>query len=147
MDSKYNGNRILLKKRVMMMYVSRICKFLHKKRLLIYDIMSESEILTHYLEILRYASDPLYPFEAKDMIKTIEHIEKYVTEEMMKDLNELSDKDLIMEYNLKPQTVSTRYVSVDVESIKPTAMNRIDVSHAKEMVQKQYDTFVKRGWI
>lgn len=147
MDSKYNGNRILLKKRVMMMYVSRICKFLHKKRLLIYDIMSESEILTHYLEILRYASDPLYPFEAKDMIKTIEHIEKYVTEEMMKDLNELSDKDLIIEYNLKPQTVSTRYVSVDVENIKPTAMNRIDVKHAKEMVQKQYDTFIKRGWI
>ena len=129
------------------MYVSRICKFLHKKRLLIYDIMSESEILTHYLEILRYASDPLYPFEAKDMIKTIEHIEKYVTEEMMKDLNELSDKDLIIEYNLKPQTVSTRYVSVDVENIKPTAMNRIDVKHAKEMVQKQYDTFIKRGWI
>lgn len=147
MDSKYNGNRILLKKRVMMMYVSRICKFLHKKRLLIYDIMSESEILTHYLEILRYASDPLYPFEAKDMIKTIEHIEKYVTEEMMKDLNELSDKDLIIEYNLKPQTVSTKYVSVDVEDIKLTAVNRIDVRHAKEMVQKQYDTFVKRGWI
>ena len=109
--------------------------------------MSESEILTHYLEILRYSSEPLYAFEAKDMIKTIEHIEKYVTEEMMKDLNDLSDKDLIMEYNLKPQTVSTRYVSVDVENIKPTAVNRIDVKHAKEMVQKQYDTFIKRGWI
>lgn len=130
-----------------MMYVSNICKFLHKKRLLIYDIMCNSEIMTHYLEVLRYASDPLYPFEARDMIKTIEHIEKYVTEEMMKDLNELSDKDLIMEYNLKPQTVSTKYVSVDVEDIKLTAVNRVDVSHAKEMVQKQYDTFVKRGWI
>lgn len=129
------------------MYVSDICKFLHKKRLLIYDVMCNSEIMTHYLEVLRYASDPLYPFEARDMIKTIEHIEKYVTKEMMKDLDDLSDKDLIMEYNLKPQTVSTRYVSVDVENIKPTAVNRIDISHAKEMVQKQYDTFVKRGWI
>ena len=129
------------------MYVSPISKFLYRKRLLIYDIMCSSEIMTHYLEVLRYASDPLYPFEARDMIKTIEHIEKYVTEEMMKDLNDLSDKDLIMEYNLKPQTVSTRYVSVDVENIKPTAVNRIDVEHAKEMVQKQYDTFVKRGWI
>ena len=127
------------------MYVSPISKFLYRKRLLIYNIMCSSEIMTHYLEVLRYASDPLYPLEAKDMIKTIEHIEKYVTEKMMKDLNSLSDKDLIMEYNLKPQTVSTRYVGVD--SIKPTAMNRIDVKHAKEMVQKQYDTFIKRGWI
>lgn len=129
------------------MYVSDICKFLHKKRLLIYDVMCNSEIMTHYLEVLRYASDPLYPFEARDMIKTIEHIEKYVTKEMMKDLDDLSDRDLILEYNLKPQTVSTRYVSVDVENIKPTAVNRIDVKHAKEMIQKQYDTFVKRGWI
>ena len=129
------------------MYVSPISKFLYRKRLLIYDIMCSSEIMTHYLEVLRYASDPLYPIEARDMIKTIEHIEKYVTEEMMKDLNDLSDKDLIVEYNLKPQTVSTRYVSVDVENIKPTAVNRIDVRHAKEMVQKQYDTFIKRGWI
>ena len=129
------------------MYVIPISKFLYKKRLLIYDIMCSSEIMTHYLEVLRYASDPLYPFEARDMIKTIEHIEKYVTEEMMKDLNDLSDKDLIMKYNLKPQTVSTKYVSVDVEDIKLTAVNRVDVSHAKEMVQKQYDTFVKRGWI
>lgn len=129
------------------MYVSPINKFLYKKRLLIYDVMCSSEIMTHYLEVLRYASNPLYSFEARDMIKTIEHIEKYVTEEMMKDLNDLSDKDLIMKYNLKPQTVSTRYVSVDVENIKPTAVNRIDISHAKEMVQKQYDTFVKRGWL
>lgn len=129
------------------MYVSPIGKFLYRKRLLIYDIMCSSEIITHYLEVLRYASDPLYPLEAKDMIKTIEHIEKYVTEKMMNDLNSLSDKDLIMEYNLKPQTVSTRYVGVDVESIKPTAMNRIDIDHAKEMVQQQYDAFIKRGWI
>lgn len=129
------------------MYVSPIGKFLYRKRLLIYDIMCSSEIMTHYLEVLRYASDPLYPLEAKDMIKTIEHIEKYVTEKMMNDLNSLSDKDLIMEYNLKPQTVSTRYVGVDVESIKPTAMNRIDIDHAKEMVQQQYDAFIKRGWI
>lgn len=129
------------------MCVSPISKFLYRKRLLIYNIMCSSEIMTHYLEVLRYASDPLYPLEAKDMIKTIEHIEKYVTEEMMKDLNSLSDKDLIMEYNLKPQTVSTRYVGVDVESIKPTAMNRIDIDHAKEMVQQQYDAFIKRGWI
>lgn len=129
------------------MYVSPIGKFLYRKRLLIYDIMCSSEIITHYLEVLRYASDPLYPLEAKDMIKTIEHIEKYVTEKMMNDLNSLSDKDLIMEYNLKPQTVSTRYVDVDVESIKPTAMNRIDIDHAKEMVQQQYDAFIKRGWI
>lgn len=127
------------------MYVSP--KFLYRKRLLIYNTMCSSEIMTHYLEVLRYASDPLYPLEAKDMIKTIEHIEKYVTEKMMKDLNSLSDKDLIVEYNLKPQTVSTRYVGVDVESIKPTAMNRIDIDHAKEMVQQQYDAFIKRGWI
>lgn len=129
------------------MYVSDICKFLHKKRLLIYDIMNSSEIMTHYLEVLRYASDPLYPVEARDMMETIKHIEQYVTEKMKQDLNDLSDKDLIMEYNLKPQTVSTRYVSVDVENIKPTALNRIDVNHAKEMVQQQYDTFAKRGWL
>ena len=130
-----------------MMYVSNICKFLHKKRLLIYDIMSEAEILTHYLEILRYSSEPLYTFEAKDMVKTIKHIEKYVTDEMISDLNDLSDKDLIIKYNLKPKDVSTKYISVDVEDIKPTAVNRIDINHAKEMIQKQYDTFVKRGWI
>ena len=130
-----------------MMYVSNICKFLHKKRLLIYDIMSEGEILTHYLEILGYSSEPLYTFEAKDIVKTIKHIEKYVTDEMIDDLNNLSDKDLIIKYNLRPQSVSIKYISVDVEDIKPTAMNRIDVNHAKEMIQKQYDTFVKRGWI
>ena len=130
-----------------MMYVSNTCKFLYKKRLLIYDIMSEGEILTHYLEILRYSSKPLYAFEAKDMVETIKYIEKYVTDEMISDLNNLSDKDLIIKYNLKPQTVSTKYISIDVENIKPTAVNRIDVSHAKEMVQKEYDTFVKRGWI
>ena len=129
------------------MYVSNTCKFLYKKRLLIYDIMSEGEILTHYLEILRYSSKPLYAFEAKDMVETIKYIEKYVTDEMISDLNNLSDKDLIIKYNLKPQTVSTKYISIDVENIKPTAVNRVDVSHAKEMVQKQYDTFVKRGWI
>ena len=129
------------------MYVSNICKFLHKKRLLIYDIMSEAEILTHYLEILRYSSEPLYTFEAKDMVKTIEHIEKYVTNEMISDLNDLSDKDLIIKYNLKPDDVSIKYLNVDIEDIKPTAVNRIDVSHAKEMIQKQYDTFIKRGWI
>ena len=130
-----------------MMYVSNTCKFLHKKRLLIYDIMSEGEILTHYLEILRYSSKPLYAFEAKDMVETIKYIEKYVTDEMISDLNNLSDKDLIIKYNLKPQTVSTKYISIDVENIKPTAINRVDVNHAKEMVQKEYDTFVKRGWI
>lgn len=130
-----------------MMYVSNICKFLHKKRLLIYDIMSEAEILTHYLEILRYSSEPLYTFEAEDMVKTIEHIEKYVTDEMISDLNDLSDKDLIIKYNLKPDDVSIKYLNVDIKDIKPTAVNRIDVSHAKEMIQKQYDTFIKRGWI
>lgn len=129
------------------MYVSPMSKFLYKKRLLIYDVMCNSEIMTHYLEVLRYASDPLYPFEARDMMETIKHIEQYVTERMKQDLNDLSDKDLIMKYNLKPQTVSTRYVSVDVENIKATAVNRIDVSHAKEMVQQQYDTFAKRGWL
>ena len=129
------------------MYVSNICNFLHKKRLLIYDIMSESEILTHYLETLKYSSEPLYTFEAKDMVETIKHIEKYVTDEMISDLNELSDKDLIMKYNLKPEDVSIKYLSIKIEDIKPTAVNRIDVSHAKEMIQKQYDTFVERGWL
>lgn len=130
-----------------MMYVSNICKFLHKKRLLIYDIMSESEILTQYLEILKYSSEPLYTFEAKDMVETIKHIEKYVTDEMISDLNELSDKDLIIKYNLKPEDVSIKYLSIEIEDIKPTAVNRIDVSHAKEMIQRQYDTFVERGWL
>lgn len=130
-----------------MMYVSNICKFLHKKRLLIYDIMSESEILTQYLEILKYSSEPLYTFEAKDMVETIKHIEKYVTDEMINDLNELSDKDLIIKYNLKPEDVSIKYLSVEIKDIKPTAVNRIDISHAKEMIQRQYDTFVERGWL
>lgn len=129
------------------MYVSAISKFLYKKRLLIYDVMCDSEIMTHYLEVLRYASDPLYPVEARDMIETINHIEQYVTKKMKQDLNNLSDKDLIIEYNLKPQTVSTRYVSIDIENIKDSAINRIDVDHAKNMVQQQYDTYDKRGWL
>jgi hypothetical protein len=133
--------------KVIKVYVSDIDKFLHKKRLLIYEVMSPGEIMGHYLEVLRYSSDPLYPFEAKSMIETVKHIEKYVTKKMMNDLNDLSDKDLIEKYGLKPQTVSSRYVSVDVENIKASAFNRVEVAHAKEMIQQQYDCFVERGWI
>lgn len=129
------------------MYNGSMNDFLKEKKMLNYDAMSSKEIITNYLEVLRCALDPLYPVEARDMINIIECIEKHVTKKMLKDLVELSDKDLILEYNLKPQTVSSKYVSVDVETIKPLAVKRIDVIHARNMAKQQYDTYAKRGWI
>ena len=129
------------------MYLGYIQEFLDKESNRDYSKMDTTELITNYLEIMRYAMSPFYTWQSRQMKSIIENIEEYITDDILNDLINLTDKDLIKKYDLRPETVSSKYVSINVNDIKDSAYNRIDINHAKEAVLKQYDEYVKRGWL
>lgn len=129
------------------MYMGHIEEFLQKERWFIYEVMTDTELMTHYLEIMRIGQEPLYPHQSRLMMNIINRIEEYITDDMKNDLSSLSDKDLIKKYNLKPQTVSTKYVSIKVDNIKDSLLQRVDVNKVREQCQQEYDLYLERGWL
>lgn len=120
-----------------MVYLGFAQEFIEKRQNISYEERSESEIMTDYLEVLWYAKQALYDFQLKPMNQVLENIEKHVTDKMFNDLKNLSDKDIIIKYELKPEKIDIKYLGKEPNDIKPSA--KTDVLGQRENFYRQYE--------
>lgn len=104
------------------------------------------EIIIEYLHILKRANEPLYAHQVKNIKKDLDEIEPQITEDILDDLLSLGDKDLCIKYNLEPRVISSKYLNVELEDIKPS-LKRLDINRMKNNFLRQYNEYEKRGWI
>lgn len=102
-----------------------------------YIFENDAELVSKYLEILWYATNPLYPYQFKPMAQIMRKIEAKVSDDIIEDLKLLSDKDLIIKYNLPPYKISTRYYNIDnIEDIRES--NKTDLLYKKDLFWNNY---------
>lgn len=123
------------------MYLGHIQSWMNDEIKNIYDNLETKDLIAKYLEILDYANQPLYPFQIKQMKQILENIEKYVKKDIRKDLEDLSDKDLIIKYDLAPKTISIKYRGMPIEDINKT--NKTEHIYKKENFMNQYNLYIK----
>lgn len=109
-------------------------------------IIMSKEIIIEYLHILKRANEPLYAHQVKNIKKDLDEIEPQITEDILDDLLSLGDKDLCIKYNLEPRVISSKYLNVELEDIKPS-LKRLDINRMKNNFLRQYNEYEKRGWI
>lgn len=107
-----------------------------------YTFENDTELIEKYLEILWYANNPLYPFQFKHMAKIMKKIEEKVSDNILEDLELLSDKDLIIKYNLTPHKISMKYYNVDIENIKES--EKTNLLYKKDVFWKNYKENIKK---
>lgn len=102
-----------------------------------YIFENDAELVAKYLEILWYATNPLYPYQFKPMAQIMRKIEAKVSDDIIEDLKLLSDKDLIIKYNLPPHKISTRYYNIEnIEDIRES--NKTDLLYKKDLFWNNY---------
>ena len=102
--------------------------------------------IVEYLYVLKKGNNPLYAWEAQFVKDLLEAAEDKLDDDVIDDLRYLSDKDLIIKYDLEPKTVSTKYCSIDIEDIKPS-LKYLDIENMKDNFYEQYKRFAEWGWL
>lgn len=128
------------------MYMGLVGDWIKKQERESYSFDNDKDLITKYIEVLRYGSEPLYSFQAKSIKTYLDMIENQLSDKIINDLRNLGDKDLIIKYDLEPKTVSHKYVSVDIDDIKPS-LKRLNIDIMRDGFVKQYEMFDKRGWL
>lgn len=125
---------ILIK--VIKMYLGYVQEFIDKEMRNKNEFKNNAELISKYLEILWYANHPLYPYQFKQMAKVVSKIEELISDTIFNDLKDLSDKDLILKYELPAHKISMRYHNIDVENIKESA--KTDLLYKRDMFWNDY---------
>lgn len=128
------------------MYMGLVGDWIKQQEKESYNFNNDKDLITKYIEVLRHASEPLYSFQAKSIKTYLDIVESQLSDKIINDLRDLNDKDLIIKYDLEPKTVSHKYVSVDVDDIKPS-LKRLDIDIMRDGFIKQYEMFAERGWL
>ena len=123
------------------MYLGHIQAWIDNEIKNMYYDCQTKDLIAKYLEVLEYANQPLYPFQVKQMKKILENIEQYISEDIEDDLKNLSDKDLIIEYDLEPKVVSMKYHGRAIDDIKSS--NKTEFLYKKDNFMKQYNLYIK----
>ena len=108
--------------------------------------MMSKEMIIEYLHLLKRGNEPLYAHQVKSIKEDLDKIEPQITEDILNDLLFLGDKDLCVKYNLEPRVISSRYLNIELEDIKPS-LKRLDINKMKNNFLRQYDEYERRGWI
>lgn len=128
------------------MYMGLIEDWIKKQEKESYVFDNNKDLITKYIEVLRHGSEPLYSFQTRSIKTYLDMIESQLSDKIINDLRDLSDKDLIIKYDLEPKTVSHKYVSVEIKDIKPS-LKRLDIDIMRDGFVKQYKMFAERGWL
>lgn len=128
------------------MYMGLVGDWIKQQERESYSFDNDKDLITKYIEVLRIASEPLYSFQVRSIKIYLDMVESQLSDKIISDLRDLGDKDLIIKYDLKPKTVSHKYVSVNVDDIKPS-LKRLDIDIMKDGFVKQYEMFTERGWL
>ena len=124
------------------MYLGHIQSWMDDEIKNVYDGLETKDLIAKYLEILDYVNQPLYPFQIKQMKQILENIEKYIKKGVREDLEDLSDKDLIIKYDLEPKIISIRYHGMPIDDIRKS--NKTEHIYKKENFMKQYNSYIKK---
>lgn len=108
--------------------------------------MMSKEMIIEYLHVLKRGNEPLYAHQVKSIKEVLDKIEPQITEDVLDDLLYLGDRDLCIKYNLEPKVISSKYLNIELEDIKPS-LKRLDINRMKNNFLKQYNEYEKRGWI
>lgn len=118
------------------MYLGYVQEFISKEVKSKYEFVDDAELISKYLEILWYASCPLYTYQFKQMAKIVLEIEELISDTIFDDLENLSDRDLILKYELPAHKISMRYRNVKIENIKKSA--KTDLLYKRDIFWNEY---------
>ena len=130
------------------MYIGIVGEWINnnERKYLNYHCVDNKELITNYLELLKFCAEPLYPHECSKLKNMLDSIEPHISDKIFDDLRSLGDKDLIIKYDLEPKTVSSKYCSYEVKDIKPS-LKRLDIDNMRNGLVCQYEMYDKRGWL
>lgn len=131
---------------MIIMYMGLVEDWIKKQEKESYVFDNNKDLITKYIDVLKHGSEPLYSFQAKSIKTYLDMVESQLSDKIINDLRNLGDKDLIIKYDLEPKTVSHKYVSVNVDDIKPS-LKRLDIDIMRDGFIKQYEMFAERGWL
>lgn len=131
---------ILIK--VIKMYLGYVQEFINKEMKSKDKFENDAELISKYLEILWYANHPLYTYQFKQMAKIVLKIEELISDTIFNDLKDLSDKDLILKYELPAHKISMKYHNIDVENIKESA--KTDLLYKRDVFWNRYESNAKK---
>ena len=133
------------------MYMGHIQNFIDKERNMEYNDLlgkyeskkeneyifkNDKELIEKYIEILWYATNPLYSFQFEPMANIMKKIEEKISSKIINDLELLSDKDLIKKYNISPHKISIKYLNINIENIKDSA--KTDILYKRDIFWNNY---------
>lgn len=124
------------------MYLGYVQEFIDKEMKSKNEFKNNAELISKYLEILWYASHPLYIYQFKQMAKIVLEIEELISDTIFDDLENLSDKDLILKYELPAHKISMRYHNVKVENIKKSA--KTDLLYKRDIFWNGYESVIEK---
>lgn len=125
-----------------MMYSGYIQEFIDKEIKSKNEFEDDAELISKYLETLWYANHPLYAYQFKQMAKIVLKIESLISDTIFNDLKNLSDKDLILKYDLPPHTISMKYYNIEIENIKKSA--KTDLLYQRDVFWNGYKLNIER---
>lgn len=124
------------------MYLGYVQEFIDKEMKNKNEFNNDTELISKYLEILWYASHPLYIYQFKQMAKIVLEIEELISDTIFDDLKNLSDRDLILKYELPAHKISMRYHNVKVENIKKSA--KTDLLYKRNIFWNGYESIIEK---
>lgn len=124
------------------MYLGYVQEFIDKEIKNKNEFNNNAELISKYLEILWYASHPLYIYQFKQMAKIVLEIEELISDTIFDDLENLSDRDLILKYELPAHKISMRYRNVKIENIKKSA--KTDLLYKRDIFWNEYESIMEK---
>lgn len=98
--------------------------------------LTKREILIAYLLTLRKGCEPLYEYQKPQVKMELEYWKKKMNDvKGFETLNDLSDKDLIVRFKIKPSIVNLKYIGINLEKMQESL--KTDFEHKLEIAEKQ----------
>lgn len=124
------------------MYLGYVQEFIDKEMKNKNEFENDAELISKYLEILWHASRPLYTYQFEEMANIVLEIEELISDTIFDDLENLSDRDLILKYELPAHKISMRYHNVKVENIKKSA--KTDLLYKRDIFWNGYESIMEK---
>lgn len=124
------------------MYLGYVQEFIDKEMKNKNEFENDAELISKYLEILWHASRPLYTYQFEKMANIVLEIEELISDTIFDDLENLSDRDLILKYELPAHKISMRYHNVKVENIKKSA--KTDLLYKRDIFWNGYESIMEK---
>ena len=124
------------------MYLGYVQEFIDKEMKNKNEFKDDAELISKYLEIVWHASRPLYTYQFEEMANIVLEIEELISDTIFDDLENLSDRDLILKYELPAHKISMKYHNIKVENIKKSA--KTDLLYKRDMFWNGYEAVIEK---